>query len=111
MVSPDPVAADDSASTDEREFSPSEDSKPILSNMSSESIVDAPNTSDTVELTRAESNASASEDATPSKTTTSNGKANAKDPLRPRRKKARRACFACQRAHLTCGKSHTLAPA
>ena len=27
---------------------------------------------------------------------------NAKDPLRPRRKKARRACFACQRAHLTC---------
>lgn len=32
-------------------------------------------------------------------------KSNAKDPLRPRRKKARRACFACQRAHLTCGKS------
>ncbi|KAF1829090.1 transcription activator of gluconeogenesis [Decorospora gaudefroyi] len=32
-----------------------------------------------------------------------NGKSNAKDPLRPRRKKARRACFACQRAHLTCG--------
>ncbi|KAK5140824.1 hypothetical protein LTR04_002836, partial [Oleoguttula sp. CCFEE 6159] len=28
---------------------------------------------------------------------------NAKDPLRPRRKKARRACLACQRAHLTCG--------
>src|SRR5690554_6348770 len=27
-----------------------------------------------------------------------------KDPLRPRRKKARRACYACQRAHLTCGK-------
>lgn len=27
-----------------------------------------------------------------------------KDPMRPRRKKARRACFACQRAHLTCGK-------
>ncbi|RPB13647.1 hypothetical protein P167DRAFT_544625 [Morchella conica CCBAS932] len=27
----------------------------------------------------------------------------AKDPGRPRRKKARRACFACQRAHLTCG--------
>jgi hypothetical protein len=26
-----------------------------------------------------------------------------KDPARPRRKKARRACFACQRAHLTCG--------
>lgn len=31
---------------------------------------------------------------------------NAKDPLRPRRKKARRACFACQRAHLTCGEYH-----
>ena len=29
---------------------------------------------------------------------------NPKDPSRPRRKKARRACFACQRAHLTCGK-------
>ncbi|KAF2641110.1 hypothetical protein P280DRAFT_489563 [Massarina eburnea CBS 473.64] len=28
---------------------------------------------------------------------------NAKDPSRPRRKKARRACFSCQRAHLTCG--------
>lgn len=28
---------------------------------------------------------------------------NAKDPMRPRRKKARRACYACQRAHLTCG--------
>ncbi|KAI8931647.1 hypothetical protein NX059_011297 [Plenodomus lindquistii] len=32
-----------------------------------------------------------------------NGKSNAKDPLRPRRKKAKRACHACQRAHLTCG--------
>lgn len=32
-----------------------------------------------------------------------NAKPNAKDPSRPRRKKARRACFACQRAHLTCG--------
>jgi hypothetical protein len=29
---------------------------------------------------------------------------NPKDPSRPRRKKARRACFACQRAHLTCGR-------
>ena len=28
---------------------------------------------------------------------------NPKDLSRPRRKKARRACFACQRAHLTCG--------
>lgn len=37
---------------------------------------------------------------------TANGQkpaSNAKDPTRPRRKKARRACFACQRAHLTCG--------
>ncbi len=33
---------------------------------------------------------------------------NAKDPTRPRRKKARRACFACQRAHLTCGQSFRL---
>lgn len=33
-----------------------------------------------------------------------------KDPARPRRKKARRACFACQRAHLTCGKSTLLTP-
>lgn len=30
-------------------------------------------------------------------------RSSAKDPSRPRRKKARRACFACQRAHLTCG--------
>jgi hypothetical protein len=35
-------------------------------------------------------------------------KSNAKDPNRPRRKKARRACFACQRAHLTCGKRVSL---
>ncbi|CAK4031246.1 Transcription activator of gluconeogenesis acuK [Lecanosticta acicola] len=34
---------------------------------------------------------------------TTPAKSNAKDPSRPRRKKARRACFACQRAHLTCG--------
>jgi hypothetical protein len=41
---------------------------------------------------------------------TANGKStsNAKDPLRPRRKKARRACFACQRAHLTCGEYQNL---
>lgn len=36
---------------------------------------------------------------------TSKLKYDAKDPHRPRRKKARRACYACQRAHLTCGKS------
>ncbi|CAI6331962.1 unnamed protein product [Periconia digitata] len=33
----------------------------------------------------------------------SDAPSNAKDPTRPRRKKARRACLACQRAHLTCG--------
>ncbi|EOD52503.1 putative c6 finger domain protein [Neofusicoccum parvum UCRNP2] len=38
-----------------------------------------------------------------STTPQASAKPNAKDPLRPRRKKARRACFACQRAHLTCG--------
>ncbi|PVH92614.1 hypothetical protein DM02DRAFT_575535 [Periconia macrospinosa] len=34
---------------------------------------------------------------------TSMSASSAKDPTRPRRKKARRACLACQRAHLTCG--------
>jgi hypothetical protein len=34
---------------------------------------------------------------------TAKPKLNPKDPLRPRRKKARRACSSCQRAHLTCG--------
>jgi hypothetical protein len=38
-------------------------------------------------------------------TVTTKPKLDPKDPLRPRRKKARRACFACQRAHLTCGTS------
>lgn len=33
-----------------------------------------------------------------------------KDPSRPRRKKARRACYACQRAHLTCGMRSTPSP-
>jgi hypothetical protein len=48
------------------------------------------------------------DDGSPEHKTASGQKpaSNAKDPLRPRRKKARRACFACQRAHLTCGKSH-----
>lgn len=39
----------------------------------------------------------------PQKTSGGKPTSGAKDPLRPRRKKARRACFACQRAHLTCG--------
>lgn len=34
---------------------------------------------------------------------TKKSKLDMKDPSRPKRKKARRACFACQRAHLTCG--------
>ena len=45
---------------------------------------------------------------TEDQTVANEGKAksfNAKDPTRPRRKKARRACYACQRAHLTCGES------
>ncbi|KAL1297839.1 hypothetical protein AAFC00_006366 [Neodothiora populina] len=48
---------------------------------------------------------SQSDDKSPStnKDTDANAKRNAKDPSRPRRKKARRACYACQRAHLTCG--------
>lgn len=49
---------------------------------------------------KTESNASASSDQ---QNNTNGQKPNPKDPLRPRRKKARRACFACQRAHLTCG--------
>lgn len=35
---------------------------------------------------------------------TTKPKVDPKDPTRQRRKKARRACYACQRAHLTCGK-------
>ncbi|KAI5282802.1 hypothetical protein KEM54_002578, partial [Ascosphaera aggregata] len=31
-----------------------------------------------------------------------------RDPSRPRRKKAKRACYACQRAHLTCGMSYLM---
>ncbi|KAI9851357.1 MAG: Transcriptional regulator of nonfermentable carbon utilization [Thelocarpon superellum] len=47
------------------------------------------------------SNAAANATATTASHATASS--TAKDPLRPRRKKARRACFACQRAHLTCG--------
>ncbi|KAK3717371.1 Transcriptional regulator of nonfermentable carbon utilization [Vermiconidia calcicola] len=49
---------------------------------------------------------SSTEEKTPERASSdskSTAKSNAKDPSRPRRKKARRACFACQRAHLTCG--------
>jgi hypothetical protein len=34
-------------------------------------------------------------------------KHDAKNPVRQKRKKARRACYACQRAHLTCGEFQT----
>jgi hypothetical protein len=53
-------------------------------------------------------NRASSEDKSPDRASNDNksaNKANSKDPTRPRRKKARRACFACQRAHLTCGLS------
>ena len=53
--------------------------------------------------------ASSDEEKSPSEGHNGTGqssKSNAKDPGRPRRKKARRACFACQRAHLTCGMKH-----
>lgn len=43
------------------------------------------------------------QDRTESPQATSKAASNARDPSRPRRKKARRACMACQRAHLTCG--------
>lgn len=60
---------------------------------------------------RAESNASSTEQTSkPTNSTNGNSKPNAKDPLRPRRKKARRACLACQRAHLTCGEYFSFIP-
>ncbi|KAL4768396.1 transcription activator of gluconeogenesis acuK [Aspergillus nidulans var. acristatus] len=48
-------------------------------------------------------NANANSNANGEDQPTNGQKLNPKDPSRPRRKKARRACFACQRAHLTCG--------
>lgn len=46
---------------------------------------------------------SAKTDAAPQASNGQPKSTNLKDPMRPRRKKARRACYACQRAHLTCG--------
>jgi hypothetical protein len=57
---------------------------------------------DDIDMAAEQANDRQSADASPDQKGSS-GKPNAKDPLRPRRKKARRACFACQRAHLTCG--------
>jgi len=62
---------------------------------------------DTGDMSEFKSDREQSEDESPTKSQEGNetaAKKNAKDPSRPRRKKARRACFACQRAHLTCGK-------
>jgi hypothetical protein len=87
------VLADEVASPDELEFNDDQD----------DILVD--NMADSNEPQRAESNdSSADQQQKPASSTNANGKPNAKDPLRPRRKKARRACYACQRAHLTCGK-------
>ncbi|KAL2260942.1 hypothetical protein VTK26DRAFT_4926 [Humicola hyalothermophila] len=61
---------------------------------------------DTGQFTKDEAEKMADKSTTPEGASTS-GEAKKKydprDPLRPRRKKARRACYACQRAHLTCG--------
>ena len=75
-ASPDPMAVDQDETVDD--------------SMADSQLKDTPH--------KTESNASSDHNA-------SNGqsKPNSKDPYRPRRKKARRACFACQRAHLTCG--------
>lgn len=54
---------------------------------------------------RQDSERSPAASSTKEHTESATKRANAKDPSRPRRKKARRACFACQRAHLTCGMS------
>ncbi|KAF2279075.1 uncharacterized protein EI97DRAFT_226677 [Westerdykella ornata] len=51
---------------------------------------------------RAEAQADDAEQSRKATTGQKPSAANAKDPFRPRRKKARRACLACQRAHLTC---------
>ena len=57
-------------------------------------------------MTEIKTDRASSDEKSPSQASNDNKpatKSNAKDPSRPRRKKARRACFACQRAHLTCG--------
>jgi len=63
----------------------------------------------TLDMSEVKSARDDSEDKSPTKSQDDSEarakKAAAKDPDRPRRKKARRACQACQRAHLTCGKS------
>jgi len=90
----DAVLADEPASPDELDFNDADQDDILAENMA-----------DSTEPQRAESNASSTDQqAKPASSTNANGKPNAKDPLRPRRKKARRACYACQRAHLTCGK-------
>ena len=88
------VLADEAASPDEIDFNDGDQEDMLAENMA-----------DSNEPQRADSNASSSDQQPkPPSSANTNGKPNAKDPLRPRRKKARRACYACQRAHLTCGK-------
>jgi hypothetical protein len=89
------MSADADDASPEPEFSGDQDD---IENMA-ESLKDG------TPAAKTESNASGSSDQ---QTPSSQTKPNPKDPLRPRRKKARRACFACQRAHLTCGKSKHL---
>ncbi|KAL9015413.1 MAG: hypothetical protein Q9185_007185, partial [Variospora sp. 1 TL-2023] len=76
-----------------------EDAKSSLQSQSPDENGDA----DTAEM--AEHGGNGTKGSTPSQSGNGQAKstANAKDPTRPRRKKARRACYACQRAHLTCG--------
>ncbi|KAL8965903.1 MAG: hypothetical protein Q9197_006270 [Variospora fuerteventurae] len=76
-----------------------EDAKSSLQSQSPDENGDA----DMAEM--AEHGGNGTKGSTPSQSGNGQAKstANAKDPTRPRRKKARRACYACQRAHLTCG--------
>ncbi|KAL8736720.1 MAG: hypothetical protein Q9166_000086 [cf. Caloplaca sp. 2 TL-2023] len=77
-----------------------EDGKSSLQSQSPDESGDA----DTAEMVeRGNSNVSKASGQAQSGNGQTKSASNAKDPTRPRRKKARRACFACQRAHLTCG--------
>jgi hypothetical protein len=92
MASPDVEFAEQPVSPDDEEFDDADQDDTALDMAEVKS-----------EPENAESNASSTEQPSkPANSTNGSGKPNAKDPLRPRRKKARRACLACQRAHLTC---------
>jgi hypothetical protein len=81
-------AEDEPASPERDDLSPDQDGD--IQDTADETMADS-------EQSKAGANASGNE--------TPNGQAKAaqKDIQKPRRKKARRACHACQRAHLTCG--------